>query len=58
MPFPVCQHWRHDDRDPRAGMTEGTADMVEDQMAMDALLRCVPLEMGSSLASKSSAKVA
>jgi hypothetical protein len=35
---------------------EGTTDEVEDQMAMEALLRGVPLEKASSLASKSSAK--
>ena len=37
---------------------EGTTDEVEDQMAMEALLRGVPLGMASSLASKSSAKAA
>jgi hypothetical protein len=37
---------------------EGTTDEVVDQMAMEALLRGVPLEMASSLASKPSAKAA
>jgi hypothetical protein len=37
---------------------EGAADEVEDQMAMEALLRGVPLEMTASLASKPSAKAA
>jgi hypothetical protein len=37
---------------------EGTTDEVEDQMAMEALLCGVPLEMASSLASKSSTKAA
>ena len=35
---------------------EGTYDEVEDQMAMEAILRGVPLEMASSLASKETAK--
>jgi hypothetical protein len=37
---------------------EGAADEIEDQMAMEALLRGVPLEMTTSLASKPSAKAA
>jgi hypothetical protein len=37
---------------------EGTTDEVEDQMAMEALLRGVPLEMASSLTSKPFAKAA
>jgi hypothetical protein len=37
---------------------EGAADEVEDQMAMEALLCGVPLEMTASLASKPSAKAA
>jgi hypothetical protein len=41
-----------------AAVKEGTADEVEDQMAMEALLRGVPLEMAASLASKPTAKAA
>jgi hypothetical protein len=41
-----------------AVIKEGTTDEVEDQMAMEALLRGVPLEMAASLTSKSSAKAA
>jgi hypothetical protein len=37
---------------------EGTTDEVEDQMAMEALLCGVPLEMASSLTSKLSTKAA
>jgi hypothetical protein len=37
---------------------EGTTDQVEDKMAMEALLRGVPLEMASSLTSKPFAKAA
>jgi hypothetical protein len=43
-------------RDLWTVVKEGTTDEVEDQMAMEALLRGVPLEMASSLASKPSAK--
>jgi hypothetical protein len=35
---------------------EGTTDEVEDQMAMEALLRGVPLEVATSLTLKPSAK--
>jgi hypothetical protein len=35
---------------------EGTVDEVENQMAMEALLRGVPLEMAASLTSKPSTK--
>jgi hypothetical protein len=41
-----------------AAVKEGTAVEVEDQMAMEALLRGVPLEMAASLASKPTAKAA
>jgi hypothetical protein len=41
-----------------AAVKEGTADEVEDQMAMEAILRGVPLEMAASLASKPTAKAA
>jgi hypothetical protein len=41
-----------------AVVKEGTMNEVEDQMAMEALLRGVPLEMAASLASKPTAKVA
>jgi hypothetical protein len=37
---------------------EGTTDEVKDQMAMEALLCGVPMEMASSLTSKPSAKAA
>jgi hypothetical protein len=37
---------------------EGATNEVEDQIAMEALLRGLPLEMASTLASKPSAKVA
>jgi hypothetical protein len=40
-----------------AAVKEGTADEVEDQMAMEALLRGVPLEITTSLVSKPSTKV-
>jgi hypothetical protein len=41
-----------------AAVKEGAADEVEDQMAMEALLRRVPLELAASLASKPSTKAA
>jgi hypothetical protein len=41
-----------------ATVKEGMTNEVEDQMAMDALLHGVPLEMASSLASKPSTKAA
>jgi hypothetical protein len=41
-----------------AVVKEGTMNEVEDQMAMEAFLRGVPLEMAASLASKPTAKVA
>jgi hypothetical protein len=41
-----------------AAVKEGMADEVEDQMAMEALLRDVPLEMAAYLTSKPSAKAA
>jgi hypothetical protein len=41
-----------------AAVKEGTTDEVEDQMAMETLLRGVPLEMVASLASKPTAKAA
>jgi hypothetical protein len=37
---------------------EGATNEVKDQIAMEALLRGLPLEMASTLASKPSAKVA
>jgi hypothetical protein len=42
----------------RATVKEGATDEVEDQMAMEALLYGVPLEMAASFASKPFAKVA
>jgi hypothetical protein len=41
-----------------AAVKEGTTDEVEDQMAMEALLCGMPLEMAASLTSKPTAKVA
>ena len=41
-----------------SAIIDGTTDEVEDQMAMEAILRGVPLEMASTLASKDSAKAA
>jgi hypothetical protein len=41
-----------------AAVKEGTTDEVEDQMAMEALLCGMPLEMAASLTSKPTAKAA